>query len=148
MTNVTDAAMRLDKQLCFALYACSREITKRYRPLLEPLGLTYTQYITMLTLWETDRMKVKELGAALHLDSGTLTPLLKKLETIGYVKRTRDVEDERNVWIEVTSEGRALQAVAAEIPSKIICDSGIDVEEAIRLQQQLSTLLQQLNPEG
>jgi len=144
MTNVTNTAMRLDQQLCFALYACSREITKRYRPLLEPLGLTYTQYITMLALWEKNRMKVKELGAALNLDSGTLTPLLKKLEIIGYVRRARDVEDERNVWIEVTPEGRALQAQAAEIPSKIICDSGIDVEEAIQLRQQLTTLLQQL----
>lgn len=137
--------MDLDKQLCFALYACSKEITKMYRPLLAPLGLTYTQYITLLAIWKEGRMKVKELGEVLFLDSGTLTPLLKKLEAAGLVKRTRDVQDERNVWIEVTEAGQAMREQAAHIPQTAFCRSGMTPEEAIALHRQLKELLQRLN---
>ncbi|RAV01461.1 MarR family winged helix-turn-helix transcriptional regulator [Paenibacillus sp. YN15] len=137
--------MDLDKQLCFALYACSKEITRMYRPLLAPLGLTYTQYITLLAIWKESRMKVKELGEVLYLDSGTLTPLLKKLEVMGLVKRTRDTQDERNVWIEVTEAGRKLQKQATHIPQTAFCRSGMTPEEAISLHRQLKELLVRLD---
>ncbi|MBQ5580666.1 MAG: MarR family transcriptional regulator, partial [Clostridia bacterium] len=94
-----DELLKLDNQLCFSLYVCSKEVIKRYKPLLEPYGLTYTGYITMMALWEKDNVNVKELGSRLFLDSGTLTPLLKKLEVQGYVERTRDPRDERNIII-------------------------------------------------
>lgn len=136
--------MDLDKQLCFALYACSKEITKMYRPLLAPLGLTYTQYITLLAIWKEGRMKVKDLGEVLYLDSGTLTPLLKKLEASGLVKRSRDVQDERNVWIEVTEAGWKLREQAANVPQTAFCRSGMTPEEAIALHGQLQELLQRL----
>lgn len=137
--------MDLDKQLCFALYACSKEITKMYRPLLAPLGLTYTQYITLLAIWKEGRMKVKDLGEVLYLDSGTLTPLLKKLEAMGLVKRTRDAQDERNVWIEVTGDGQKLREQAAHIPQTAFCRSGMTPEEAISLHRQLKELLARLD---
>lgn len=137
--------MDLDKQLCFALYACSKEITRMYRPLLAPLGLTYTQYITLLAIWKESRMKVKELGEVLYLDSGTLTPLLKKLESMGLVKRIRDTQDERNVWIEVTEAGRKLREQAAHIPQTAFCRSGMTPEEAISLHRQLKELLVRLD---
>lgn len=137
--------MDLDKQLCFALYACSKEITRMYRPLLAPLGLTYTQYITLLAIWKESRMKVKELGEVLYLDSGTLTPLLKKLESMGLVKRIRDTQDERNVWIEVTEAGRKLREQAAHIPQTAFCRSGMTPEEAISLHHQLKELLVRLD---
>ena len=97
-----DELLKLDNQLCFSLYVCSKEVIKRYKPLLEPYGLTYTGYITMMALWEKDNVNVKELGSRLFLDSGTLTPLLKKLEVQGYVERTRDPRDERNIIIRLT----------------------------------------------
>lgn len=139
------AHMELDQQLCFAVYACSREITKLYRPLLEPLGLTYTQYVTMLALWESGKMKVKELGQALYLDSGTLTPLLKKLEASGVVTRVRDSRDERNVFIEVTEAGWELREKASQVPLQIFCNSGIGVEEAQELHLQLVSILRKLH---
>lgn len=137
--------MNLNNQLCFAVYACSREITKLYRPLLDPLGLTYTQYVTLLALWGEGRMKVKELGAVLYLDSGTLTPLLKKLETMGIVKRSRDKQDERNVWIEVTEAGWALRDKASHVPVQFFCNSGISPENGMELHQRLHALLAQLH---
>lgn len=138
--------LQLDKQLCFALYACSREITRRYRPLLEPLGLTYTQYIALLALWEAGKLRMKELGAALHLDSGTLTPLVKKLESAGLVKRARDAQDERNLWVEVTAAGWQLREQAVDIPYQAFCQSGISVQEGQALFEQLHTLLGRLQP--
>lgn len=141
-------SLQLDKQLCFTLYACSREITRRYRPLLEPLGLTYTQYIAMLALWESGRMRMKELGAALHLDSGTLTPLIKKLESAGFVARTRDAQDERNLWLEPTPAGWELREQAADIPSQALCQSGISLEEGQALFDQLHALLGKLQSES
>lgn len=141
----SQAYMNLNHQLCFALYACSREMTKLYRPLLEPIGLTYTQYVTLLALWEDGRMMVKELGKALYLDSGTLTPLLKKLEAMGVVRRIRDRQDERNMWIEVTEAGWKLREAASEIPVKIFCMSGLALEDGMALHGQLTALLKQLH---
>ncbi|MBB6695999.1 MarR family transcriptional regulator [Cohnella xylanilytica] len=137
--------MKLDQQFCFAVYACAREITKLYHPLLKDLGITYTQYITLLALWEKDRVTVKELGGRLYLDSGTLTPLLKKLEASGYVTRTRDPEDERNVLIELTEEGRALKLKACDIPAKLFEQAGASVEEILAVREQMTSLLHKIH---
>src|SRR5665647_76946 len=113
-------ALQLDNQLCFALYSASLAMTKLYQPLLADLGLTYPQYLAMLVLWERDGLMVSELGERLFLDSGTLTPLLKRLEAAGLIARTRDVEDERRVHITLTAAGRKLKARAAKIPACIV----------------------------
>lgn len=112
-------ALRLENQLCFPLYAASREIVKRYRPYLEPLGLTYTQYIAMMVFWERKKCSVKELGARLHLDSGTLTPVLKSLEAKGWVRRYRSSEDERVLLVELTEQGEALRDEAVDVPARV-----------------------------
>ena len=111
-------ALKLVEQFCFYSYAVSREIIKRYKPILDEIGLTYTQYLTMIVLWEQETLTVKELGGYLYLDSGTLTPLLKKLEEKGLVTRRRSAEDERNLVVALTDEGRKLHEVAAAIPGK------------------------------
>lgn len=108
--------LKLKNQLCFPLYACSKEVVKRYKPFLDPLGLTYTQYIAMMVLWEYGDVTVKELGQQLYLDSGTLTPLLKKMEAQGLVTRERCAEDERSVVIRLTPKGVDLQGAAASVP--------------------------------
>jgi DNA-binding MarR family transcriptional regulator len=133
--------LKLDNQLCFALYACAREMNKLYYPLLKEIGLTYTQYITLLALWESPRLTVKELGERLILDSGTLTPLLKKLEQMGHVTRTRDPRDERSVIIGLTKQGDELRASAFEIPLKLYCQAGVGMDEAESLRKTLSSLL-------
>src|SRR6478752_10857698 len=115
-TDTVDALLQLDNQLCFALYSTSLAMTKLYKPMLEELGLTYPQYLAMLVLWEQDGLTVSELGERLYLDSGTLTPLLKRLETAGLVSRIRAVQDERRVHITLTAAGRKLKAKAAKIP--------------------------------
>lgn len=140
-----DELLKLENQLCFAFYACSREITKLYRPILSELGLTYTQYITLLALWEKDGIGVKELGARLYLDSGTLTPLLKKLESQGLLTRTRSKADERNVIIELTEEGRALKSRAAEVPAQLYSGAGLRQEELEPLRAQLQSLLRKVD---
>ncbi len=112
-------SLRLENQLCFPLYAASREVVKRYRPYLDPLGLTYTQYIAMMVFWEQKKCSVKELGAKLYLDSGTLTPVLKSLEAKGFVRRYRSTEDERVLLVEVTEEGEKLRDRALEVPVKV-----------------------------
>ena len=112
-------ALKLENQLCFPLYAASREVVKRYRPYLEPLGLTYTQYIAMMVFWEQKKCSVKELGGKLYLDSGTLTPVLKSLEAKGFVCRYRCAEDERVLLVEVTEEGERLRDAMLEIPQKV-----------------------------
>ena len=122
---MNDEALKLDNQLCFALYACSREITKLYKPVLDKLGITYTQYISLLVLWEKDDITVKDMGVKLHLDSGTLTPLLKKLESMKLVKRTRDTVDERKVYVKLTNKGIDLKQMAIDIPNKILCSTGL-----------------------
>ena len=109
--------LRLDSQLCFPLYACAREVVKRYKPFLDAIGLTYTQYVTMMVLWEAGETTSKAIGERLHLDSGTLTPVIKKLEEKGLCTRRRSPEDERNLAVAITDEGRALRARAEGIPA-------------------------------
>lgn len=134
-------SMKLDNQICFAIYASSREITKLYRPLLQDIGLTYTQYVTMLALWEKDNVTVSELGNRLYLDSGTLTPLLKKLEAAGLVQRTRDRNDERSVLVTLTAQGEALREKALDIPNQLVCKLDATPEEGIALLTQMHELL-------
>ncbi|MUT66534.1 MarR family winged helix-turn-helix transcriptional regulator [Paenibacillus sp. NEAU-GSW1] len=131
-----DELLKLDNQVCFALYACSREITKLYRPILSDIGLTYTQYITMLALWEKDSVTVKELGSRLLLDSGTLTPLLKKLESMGHIVRGRDKVDERNLVIKVTEKGMQLKELAYQVPLRLFKQLNLTPEEAIVFRDQ------------
>lgn len=111
--------LKLENQLCFPLYAAAKEVVRKYKPVLDELDLTYTQYITMMVLWEKEELNVKELGSILYLDSGTLTPLLKKLEAKGYISRTRCKEDERNLIIQITEKGDALKEKAAGIPQSM-----------------------------
>ena len=133
--------MKLDNQICFAIYASSREITKLYRPLLSNLGLTYTQYVTMLALWEKDNVTVSELGSRLYLDSGTLTPLLKKLEAAGLVNRSRDKNDERSVLVTLTPDGESLREKAVDIPGQLACKLDGTPEEGAVLLSQMQELL-------
>jgi MarR family transcriptional regulator, organic hydroperoxide resistance regulator len=125
--------LALGNQLCFALYSASLEMTKLYRPLLEPLKLTYPQYLVMLVLWEQSGILVKELGARLHLDSGTLTPLLKRLEKAGFVRRQRDPRDERGVLVSLTKQGEHLKAKALEVPQVIGCAMGMSTKNIAEL---------------
>lgn len=111
--------LKLENQLCFPLYACSKEVVRRYKPFLDPLDLTYTQYIVMMVLWEKKSVTVKALGECLWLDSGTLTPVLKKLESKDFITRSRDTEDERSVTVTITEKGDALKDEAADIPGKM-----------------------------
>lgn len=137
---LADEALRLENQLCFALYAASGLVTRAYRPLLEPLGLTYPQYLAMLVLWERGSATVGELGEALDLDSGTLTPLLKRLEATGYVTRRRDPADERRVIVDLTAAGKALKARAAEVPAALACKLGLPLDEIVELRTMLRDL--------
>ena len=140
-------SMKLEEQLCFPLYACAREIVKAYRPSLETLGLTYTQYITMMVPWEENQVTVKELGRRLHLDSGTLTPLLKKLEEKGYLKRERSTKDERVVIASILPDGMKLKAQAAVVPGamkSLLGDfSPAESEKLYRLLYHLMDILEQ-----
>ncbi|MDU5107862.1 MULTISPECIES: MarR family transcriptional regulator [unclassified Clostridium] len=138
------SSLKLDNQLCFSLYALSREIIKLYKPLLDELNLTYTQYIVMLVLWEEDKASVKHIGNRLHLDSGTLTPLLKKLEAMGLVKRYRDQSDDRVVIAELTEKGSSLKEKAKNIPNKVLCNIKLPVEKAVELKNSLDELLDNL----
>jgi len=130
----------LDNQLCFALYSASLQMTKLYKPLLGEIGLTYPQYVTMLSLWETDGVTVGALGERLFLDSGTLTPLLKRLEVAGLLTRTRNAEDERQVLIGLTPKGRALKQKAACIPAAIGVRGGLTIQEFLTLRKTLKKL--------
>ncbi len=130
----------LDRQICFALYAASRALTNRYRPLLEPLGLTYPQYLVMLVLWERGAVPVKELGAALQLDSGTLSPLLKRLQAAGLVERRRSTDDERRVLVEPTAAGRELRKRAASVPARIVAATGLELEALEALKRTLENV--------
>ena len=144
MPNKSDAMLQLDQQLCFALYSTSLAMTKIYKPLLDELGLTYPQYLVMLVLWEKDGLMVSEIGQRLYLDSGTLTPLLKRLETSGYISRIRAVEDERRVYITLTSLGRKLKTRAAKIPGCILSASQCSLSEISDLTRQVQSLRQHL----
>ncbi|MDO4926960.1 MAG: MarR family transcriptional regulator [Turicibacter sp.] len=137
--------LKLDNQLCFSLYAASREVIRLYKPILDEYGLTYTQYVTMLVLWENERLTVKEIGQHLHLDSGTLTPLLKKLEGMQYIQRYRDPNDDRVVIVELTVAGRQLKEQMVEVPKRVFCQVGGDLEELISLKKMLDDLLHKLS---
>lgn len=134
-------SLKLENQICFPLYALSREVIKMYKPLLEPHDLTYTQYITMLVMWEEEKINFKELGKKLHLDSGTLTPVLKKLETKGYIIKYRSKEDDRVVTVEVTEQGYELQDKVADVPEKLYCNFNGNNEELWKLKQFIDELL-------
>ena len=136
----------LDQQLCFALYAASRSVTGLYRPLLEPLGLTYPQYLVMLVLWEQDGLTVRELGQRLLLDSGTLTPLLKRLQAAGLVDRQRRVEDEREVDIRFTAAGLALREQASAVPQCMAQRLQLSTAQMQTLRDELKRLTRQLQP--
>lgn len=129
MNNQYDA-LKLDNQLCFPLYACAKEVVSKYKPFLDELDLTYTQYITMMVLWEHKQMNVKELGNYLYLDSGTLTPVLKKLEQKGWVERARTKEDERVLNVTLTESGEALKEQAVQIPKLVSSCFQLEPEEA------------------
>lgn len=133
--------LKLDNQFCFPIYALSRQITAIYRPLLDKLGLTYPQYLVMLLLWETNKVSIKEIGERLLLDTGTLTPLLKRLEQKEYLSRIRSAADERVVWITLSEKGTQLKEAAAEIPGAMFCALDITQTEAIALQQKLKQIL-------
>ena len=135
-------ALKLEHQLCFPLYACSREITKRYKPYLDEIGLTYTQYVVMLVLWEREQVTVKELGGRLYLDSGTLTPLLKRLAAEGLIVRTRSAEDERSVIISLSERGDRLREKAKDIPQKIAACLSLSQEDAGNLYRILYLILE------
>ncbi|MFO1190641.1 MAG: MarR family transcriptional regulator [Rhodoferax sp.] len=135
-----DQALLLDNQLCFALYSASLAMTKVYKPLLDPLGLTYPQYLAMLVLWERDSLTVSELGERLSLDSGTLTPLLKRLEAAGLVQRARSSEDERRVLVSATAAGRKLRARALKVPACLLRATGCTVSELVTLTQQIQAV--------
>lgn len=133
MSNSNFDVLKLENQLCFPLYAASREVIKKYRPLLDELNLTYTQYIAMMVLWEQKEITVKALGEKLFLDSGTMTPVLKSLEAKGYVLRKRSATDERSVGVYLTESGEALREKAVEIPAKVADCIKLDTNEALTL---------------
>lgn len=133
--------LKIKNQLCFPLYAAAKEVVRRYRPLLDPLGLTYTQYITMMILWEHNSTTVSKLGDMLYLDSGTLTPMLKKMEQSGWITRTRSKEDERKVVVAITSEGKALYNRALEVPQKMAQCVTLDTAESMELYRLLYKLI-------
>ena len=141
MDNPKYDVLKLDHQLCFPLYAAAKETIKLYRPLLDELNLTYTQYIAMMVFWENKRMNVKELGKKLYLDSGTLTPVLKSLEAKGYVRRYRSTEDERVLFVEATEAGEALRDKALPIPAEMSSHVVLDREESLTLYRLLNKLL-------
>ena len=130
----------LDQQLCFAVYSASLAMTRLYQPLLDPLGLTYPQYLVMLVLWEHDGLTVSQIGERVMLDSGTLTPLLKRLEAAELLRRTRDTVDERRVIITLTETGRTLKRQAASVPENVMCATACNLDELVALTAQLKTL--------
>ena len=138
-------SLHLDNQLCFPLYAASKEVVKKYRPYLDRLDLTYTQYITMMVMWEHKKMNVNELGAELFLDSGTLTPVLKSLEKKGYLKRERDEDDERILNVSITLSGEDLKDKAVSIPKTVAGCIKLDQKEALELYRLLYKILKTIN---
>lgn len=136
--------LKLDRQICFPLYACSKEVVKQYRPWLDELNLTYTQYIAMMVLWEKTKLNVKELGARLYLDSGTLTPVLKSLEAKGFLRRYRSEEDERVLNVELTEAGWELRDDALAVPAKINDCVKLSEDETMQLYKLLHKVLEGL----
>lgn len=145
METQSQSHLQLERFFCFQLYAASRALTGLYRPLLEPLGLTYPQYLVMVVLWEKESLNVKQVGEKLFLDSGTLTPLLKKLESQGLLFRRRATTDERQVIIELTPQGRALRQKAEGVPTSLLCQLNMNEQEAGQFYQTLHTFLNQLH---
>ena len=141
------APLRLEHQLCFPLYAASKEIVRRYKPLLDPLDLTYTQYIAMMALWEHESLTVSELGECLYLNSATLTPVLKRLESKGFIERKRSTEDERSVIVNITPAGMDLRERALEVPYGMGTCVRMDQSEALALKQLLEKLLESFKEE-
>jgi len=136
--------LKLDNQLCFAIYACSREITRLYRPFLDELGITYPQFLTLTVLWEHKRLTVKEIGERLFLDSGTLTPMLKRMEALELVKRVRGTDDERKVYIALTEWGEQLREDALNLPEKCIPHFGLTKDEYSGLLNQMNQMIESL----
>lgn len=136
--------LKLDNQLCFPLYACAKEVVRRYKPLLDEIDLTYTQYITMMVMWDVEEISVKALGEYLYLDSGTLTPVLKTLEAKGFVSRARSLEDERNLIVTITDRGRNLQEQAKDIPYKLGACLQIEQDDALELHRILRKFMEQM----
>ena len=148
MSEITNYdPIKLENQLCFPLYACSKEIVRLYKPFLDELDLTYTQYITMMLLWDKKKLNVKSIGERLYLDLGTLTPVLKKLEQKGYLSRSRNKEDERNLVVTVTEEGLKLREKAVSIPGHISSCISVNQEEAGLLYELLYKILKEIKPE-
>ncbi|MCJ2140522.1 MarR family winged helix-turn-helix transcriptional regulator [Methylobacterium sp. E-066] len=145
--HVTDPLL-LDNQLCYALYAAAHRMTKSYRPLLERLGLTYPQYLVLLVLWEQDGVTVSEIGRRLRLDSGTLTPVLKRLESAGFLVRTRRQSDEREVEIALTPQGAALRSEAVTVRESVMCQLELSEPEIQALRKDLGILIERLNGNG
>ena len=145
LTEEDFSSLLLKNQLCFPLYACSKEIVKRYKPFLDKIDLTYTQYITMMVLWEVKTISVKELGEKLYLDSGTLTPLLKKMEQKGYLVRQKAFKDERNLIISLTKKGEELKKLCKDIPLKVGKCINLSQEETINLYAYLYKILNNMN---
>jgi DNA-binding MarR family transcriptional regulator len=139
-----DRTLKLGNQLCFAIYSAAHALGRFYRPFLEPLGLTYPQYLVLLVLWEQDGLTVKEIGQRLHLDSGTLTPVLKRLQAMGYVQRSRDLPDERQVRVTLTERGRAIREQAAVGRQELVCLSGRTEEQIQVLKRELDQLSEAL----
>lgn len=137
--------LKLENQLCFPLYACSREIVKKYKPFLDEIGLTYTQYVVMLVMWECESTTVKGLGEKLHLDSGTLTPLLKRLEAEGLVSRARSSEDERSLNVTLTEKGKNLKREAVSVPAKVGSCMNLPPEDAATLYRLLYQILENIS---
>ena len=140
-----DEFLKLDNQLCFVLYAASRVLTKLYGPFLEKLNITYPQYLVMLVLWEHETLSVGDIGRFLYLDSGTLTPLLKRLESAGLITRKRLPEDERKVMAALTPKGKAMKQKAASVPLELFCKSGLTVEEFQSIKNDVTKLLERMN---
>ena len=142
MKQYGDEILKLSNQVCFPLYACGKEIVRKYQPYLEKLDLTYTQYIVLLVLWEKDRISVKEIGEKLYLDSGTLTPLLNKLEKKGYIKKQKQPHDERELIISLTKSGLSLKEEAKKIPPQIANKVKLSEQETISLYSLLYKVLE------
>ena len=138
-------ALKLENQLCFPLYVCAKEVVRRYRPLLEPLGLTYTQYIAMMAFWEHKTLTVGRLGELLHLDSGTLTPVLKKMEKSGWIRRERGRTDERQTIVTITPDGEALRERAADVPQQMMQCAPLESDEAVQLYTLLYKLINKMS---
>lgn len=136
--------LQLENQLCFAIYACSREITRLYRPILDEIRLTYPQFLTLTVLWEHERMSVKEISELLFLDSGTLTPMLKRMEMMGLLKRNRAVDDERKVLIELTEKGKGLRENALQLPERCIPHFGLSKDEYLELLTKINQMMDNL----